>query len=172
MGFLMSQHGHLGAISPAPFLSVSSLESMRSGGAIPPPPQKRYLSDTCATPCENKANGCHTPLCNTISKGYCAIWGVSRTGPLRARPTSTPCRHRCESLRSRRWTLSLLDSTPDSILHKGFDNSRYLRESRRRIGEGEENVTHRKDFSSPLTLVCAPTPKIMSLVNSLPDSDR
>ena len=22
------------------------------------------------------------PLCDTISKGYCAIWGVSRTGPL------------------------------------------------------------------------------------------
>ena len=25
---------------------------------------------------------CDTPLCDTISKGYCAIWGVSRTGPL------------------------------------------------------------------------------------------
>ena len=28
---------------------------MRSGGAIPPPPQKGYLSDTCAIPYENKA---------------------------------------------------------------------------------------------------------------------
>ena len=28
-------------------------------------------------------NACDTPLCDTISKGYCAIWGgVSRTGPL------------------------------------------------------------------------------------------
>ena len=27
------------------------------------PPQKGYLSDTCATPYENKANGCDTPLC-------------------------------------------------------------------------------------------------------------
>ena len=38
-----------------------------------PPPQKGYLSDTCAIPYENKANGCDTPLCDTISKGYCAI---------------------------------------------------------------------------------------------------
>ena len=62
MGFLVSQHGQLGAI---------------------PPPQKGYLSDTCAIPYKNKATGCDTPLCDTISKGYCAIGGgVSRTGPL------------------------------------------------------------------------------------------
>ena len=35
MGFLVSQHGRLGAIPPPPFLSVSPLDSMRSGGAIP-----------------------------------------------------------------------------------------------------------------------------------------
>ena len=40
-----------------------------------PPPQKGYLSDTCAIPYENKENACDTPLCDTISKGYCAIWG-------------------------------------------------------------------------------------------------
>ena len=74
MGFLVSQHGQLGAIPPLPFLSVSPLEYMRSGGAIPPP-QKGYLSDSSAIPYENKANGCDTPLCDTISKGYCAIWG-------------------------------------------------------------------------------------------------
>ena len=73
MGFLVSQHGQLGAIPPPPFLSVSTLEYMRSRGAIPP--QKGYLSDTSAIPCEYKANGCDTPLCDTISKGYCAIWG-------------------------------------------------------------------------------------------------
>ena len=56
MGFLVSQHGQLGAIPPPPFLSVSPLESMRSRGAMPPPPpQKGYLSDTCAIPYENKA---------------------------------------------------------------------------------------------------------------------
>ena len=77
MGFLVSQHGHVGAIPPPPLLGMSPLESMQSGGAIPPPPspQKGYLSDTCAIPYENKANGCDTPLCDTISKGYCAICG-------------------------------------------------------------------------------------------------
>ena len=42
----------------------------------PPTPRKGYLSDTCAIPHENKANGCDTPFCDTISKGYCARWGV------------------------------------------------------------------------------------------------
>ena len=74
MGFLVSQHGQLGAIPPPFSERFPPLESMRSGGAIPPP-QKGYLSDTCAIPFENKANGCDTPLCDTISKGYCAIWG-------------------------------------------------------------------------------------------------
>ena len=90
MGFLVSQHGQLGAIPPPPFLSVSPLEYMRSRGAIPPPPQ-RYLSDTSAIPYENKADRCDTPLCDTSSKGYCAIWWVSRTGPLRA--CCPPLRH-------------------------------------------------------------------------------
>ena len=36
LGFLVSQHGQSGAIPPPPFLSLSPLESMRSGGAIPP----------------------------------------------------------------------------------------------------------------------------------------
>ena len=80
MGFLVSQHGQLGAIPHPLFLSVSPLESIREVEVrTPPPPQKGYLSDTCAIPYENKANGCDTPLCDTISKGYCAIWGgISR----------------------------------------------------------------------------------------------
>ena len=33
-----------------------------------------------AIPQENKTIGCDTPLCDTISKMYCAIWGgISRT---------------------------------------------------------------------------------------------
>ena len=44
MGFVVSQHGQLGAIPPPPFLSASPLESMRSGGAIPPPPHKKGIS--------------------------------------------------------------------------------------------------------------------------------
>ena len=47
------------------------------------PLQKGYLSDTGAIPHENKANGCATPLCDTISKRYCAIgagWGYLALG--------------------------------------------------------------------------------------------
>ena len=49
MGFLVSQHGQLGAIPPPPFLSISPLESMQSGGAITPHSKgvsQRYLRDT------------------------------------------------------------------------------------------------------------------------------
>ena len=81
MGLLVSQHGQLGAIPPPPFLSVSPLESMRSGGAIPPP-QKGYLSDTCAIPYENKM-GAIPPSAILSRKGIARYWGgVSRTGPL------------------------------------------------------------------------------------------
>ena len=82
-GFLVSQHGQLGAIPPPPFLSVSSLESIREAEVRYPPPPKGYLSDTCAIPSENKENGCDTPPCDTISKGYCAIWrGISHCAAL------------------------------------------------------------------------------------------
>ena len=39
--------------------------------------QEGYLSDTSAIPHENKAKRVRCPLCDTISKGYCAIWGIS-----------------------------------------------------------------------------------------------
>ena len=83
MGFSVSQHGQLGAIPPPPFSERFPLvgEHSRSGGATPSP-QNGYLSETCAIPYENKADGCDTPLCDTISKGYCATWRVSRSGPL------------------------------------------------------------------------------------------
>ena len=74
MGFLVSQRGQLGAIPPPPFLSVSPL-GVHAKWRCDTPPQKGYLGDTCAIPYKNKANGCDTPLCDTISKGYCAIWG-------------------------------------------------------------------------------------------------
>ena len=74
MGFLVSQHSQKGAIPPPPFMSVSPLGEHAKWGCDTPPP-KGYLSDTRAIPYENKANGCDTPLCDTISEGYCAIWG-------------------------------------------------------------------------------------------------
>ena len=68
MGFLVSQHGQLSAIPPPPFLGVSPLESMRSGGAIPPP-QKGYLSDTCTTPYETRQMGAIPPSAILSRKG-------------------------------------------------------------------------------------------------------
>ena len=42
------------------------------------PPQKGYLSDTCAIPYENEAKRPrYPPLCDTISKGYCVLGGIS-----------------------------------------------------------------------------------------------
>ena len=84
MGFLVSQHGQLGAISPL-FSERFPLGEHAKWRCDTPLPQKGYLSDTGAIPNENKANGCDTPLCDTISKGYCAIGGASRTGPLSGR---------------------------------------------------------------------------------------
>ena len=62
---LVSQHGQFGAIPSPPFLSLSPLVSMWSGGAIPPPPQKGYLSGTYVIPLENKAKLVQYPLALT-----------------------------------------------------------------------------------------------------------
>ena len=88
MGFLVSQHGQLGAIPPPPFLSVSPLESIREVEVrYPPPPQKGYLSDTCAIPYENKAKSArYPPLRYYLERVWRDMGGVSRTGPLRDSP--------------------------------------------------------------------------------------
>ena len=40
------------------------------------PPLKRGISAILARyPMKTRQNACDTPLCDTISKGYCAIWG-------------------------------------------------------------------------------------------------
>ena len=67
----------IGCDTPSPFSERFALgeHAKWRRDPPPPPPQKGYLSNTCAMPYENKANGCDTPLCDTISKGYCAIWG-------------------------------------------------------------------------------------------------
>ena len=89
MGFLVSQHGQLGAIPPPPHFWVFPpwrACEVNFKWRCDTPPRKGYLSDTCAIPYENKANGCHTPLCDTNSlsrKGIARYGGVSRTGPLR-----------------------------------------------------------------------------------------
>ena len=65
----------IGCDTPPPFSERFPIGEHAKWRCDTPPPQKGYLSDTCAIPYENKANGCDTPLCDTISKGYCAIWG-------------------------------------------------------------------------------------------------
>ena len=149
MGFLVSQHGQLGAIPPPPFLSISPLESMRSGGAIPPP-QKGYLSDTSAIPYENKANGCDTPLCDTISKGYCKRYGwVSRTGPLRAETRLSSVRPRWRVPYSKKSTQKRVHAqpAPANVLEEfsfGRSSPRNgLSRKRAEYGFGEYGFKHR-----------------------------
>ena len=82
MGLLMSQHGQLGAIPPPAFLSISPLESMRSGGAIPP--LKRGISAILARyPMKTRQMGAIPPSAILSRKGIARYGGVSRTGPLR-----------------------------------------------------------------------------------------
>ena len=64
----------IGCDTPSPF-SDRFLFGEHAKWRCDTPPQKGYLSDTCAIADENKANGCDTPLCDTILKRYCAIWG-------------------------------------------------------------------------------------------------
>ena len=59
MGFLVSQHGQLGAIPPSPFLERFPLREHAKWRR--PPTQKGYLSDTCAIPHENKAKRVRYP---------------------------------------------------------------------------------------------------------------
>ena len=83
MGFLASQHGQSGAIPLPPFLSVSPLESMQSGGAIPP--LKRGISAIPARyPMKTRQMGAIPPSAILSRKGIARYGGVSRTGPLRA----------------------------------------------------------------------------------------
>ena len=64
-----------------PFLSVSPLESMRSGGAIPPPPLKRGISAILARyPMKTRVR--YPPSAILSRKGSARYGGVSRTGPL------------------------------------------------------------------------------------------
>ena len=83
-GFVTSQHGQSGVIPPPHFLSVSPWRAHDVEVRYPPPSHKRDISAMFAR-CHMKArqNGCDIPLCDTTSKSYCAIWGVSRIGPLR-----------------------------------------------------------------------------------------
>ena len=89
---LVSQHGQLGAIPPPPFLSVSPLESMRSGGAIPPP--SKGVSQRCFAryPMKTRQSGAIPPSAVLSRKGIVRYGGVSRTGPLRIQRQRATCK--------------------------------------------------------------------------------
>ena len=75
----------LGWDTPSPFLSVSPVESMRSGGAIPP--LKRGISAILARyPMKTWQMGAIPPSAILSRKGIARYGGVSRTGPLSANP--------------------------------------------------------------------------------------
>ena len=66
-----------------PFLSVSTLESIREVEVRYPPPQKGYLSDTCAIPCKKQGKRVrYPPLRYYLERVLRDTGGVSRTGPL------------------------------------------------------------------------------------------
>ena len=71
----------IGCDTPSPFSERFPREHTK--WRCDTPPQKGYLSDTCAIPYENKANGCDTPSAILSRKGIARYGGVSRTGPLR-----------------------------------------------------------------------------------------
>ena len=80
MGFLVAQHGQLGAIPPSTFSEHFPLgeHAKWKCDTTPPPPtegvSQRYLRDTPLK--QNKTRD--TPLCDTIPKGCYVIWeGIS-----------------------------------------------------------------------------------------------
>ena len=75
-GVLLSQHGQLGAVPPPPFLSVSPPWRECEVEVRYPPPLRRGISAILARyPMKTRQMGAIPPLCDTISKRYCAIWG-------------------------------------------------------------------------------------------------
>ena len=121
MGFLVSQHGQLGAIPPPPFLSVSPLESMRSGGVIPPPPQKGYLSDTCAIPYENRQMGAIPPSAILSRKGIARYGGVSKPRMPKAVVFNIFDKHTAVSNVALRFILTHADPVKEAYERRGLN---------------------------------------------------
>ena len=92
---------------PPPFLSVSPLESMQSGGAIPP--LRRGISAILARyPMKTRQMGAMPPSAILSRKGIARYGGVSRTGPLSLQPGP----------RARRASVRFWD---DEVGHCGMD---------------------------------------------------
>ena len=77
--------------TPPPFLSVSPLENMRSGGAIPPPLKKGISAIPARYPVKTRQMGAIPPSAILSRKGIAAIWGgifhwAAKSGPLSSGP--------------------------------------------------------------------------------------
>ena len=86
MGFLGSQHGKLGAIPPPFSERFPPLESMRSGGAIPPPLKRGISAILARYPMKTRQKRAIPPSAILSRKGIARYGGVSRTGPLSRGP--------------------------------------------------------------------------------------
>ena len=78
MGFLVSQHGQLGAIPPPLFLSVSPLESMRSKRCDSPPLKKGISAILARQPMKTRQMGAIPP--SAIRKGIALMGGYLALG--------------------------------------------------------------------------------------------
>ena len=88
MGFLVSQHGQLGAIPPPPFSERSPLGEHEKWRCDTPPPhkKKRGISAILARyPMKTRQMGAIPPSAILSRKGIARYGGVSRTGPLSSR---------------------------------------------------------------------------------------
>ena len=63
--------------------AVSSVESMQSGGAIPPPVERGISEILARYPRKTRQMGAIPPSAILSRKGIARYGGVSRTGPLR-----------------------------------------------------------------------------------------
>ena len=82
MGFLVSQHGQLGAIPPPPFLAFPPWSTCEV--EVRYPPLKRGISAILPRyPMKTRQMGAIPPSAILSRKGIARYGGVSRTGPLR-----------------------------------------------------------------------------------------
>ena len=84
----------IGCDTPSPFSERFLLGEHAKWRCDTPPPHKRGISAILVrTPLKTRQGACDTPLCDTISKRYCAILGVPRTGDWAAKCTGRSMRY-------------------------------------------------------------------------------
>ena len=124
MGFLVSQHGQFGAIPPPLFWAFPPWRACEV--EVQYPPLKRGISAILARyPMKTRQMGAIPPLCDTISKGYCAIWGGISHWAAKNVPS---CAHH----------------VPTGLMHLGCDPARLLERGFRASGPKLFNRTRKE----------------------------